>query len=224
MGNVALFDMNETTLDLADVRETVNDILDSPHGFMLWFQKLLQMAMTSGATDRYQDFTVLAPSALRSIAASIETLLEDDAASRLGTTLSQIAPFPDVVAGLEALRAAGWTTIALTNSALASVTAQVERTGLAPLFDHIVSVDIVQRYKPQSEPYRHALELGGASADNTWMVACHDWDLHGARAVGLRTAYVHRPHMDYADSYPQPDVFVSDFVELAAALSSHDRG
>jgi len=220
MTNVALFDMNETTLDLVDVRATVNDILSNPSGFTIWFQKLLQMAMTSAAADTYQDFTVLAPSALRTVAASQQVVLPDDAVPRMGAALGGIAPFPDVVAGLETLRAAGWTTIALTNSALPSVTAQVENSGLTPLFDHIVSVDMVQQYKPQPKVYRYGIELGGASVENTWMVACHDWDLHGARAQGLQTAYVARPHMDYADTYPQPEVFVNDFVELAAALVS----
>lgn len=220
MANVALFDMNETTLDLAGVRSTVNDLLDSEHGFTMWFQKLLQMAMTSAATDVYQDFGVLAPSALRTMARSLQVELADDSVPRLGAALGAIAPFPDVVEGLEALRAAGWKTIPLTNSSLAGVTAQVEGNGLSHLFDDILSVDMVQRFKPHSEPYQHALAVGGAAAENTWLVACHDWDLAGARAIGLKTAYVARPHMDYADSYPAPDVFVNNFVELAAALRS----
>lgn len=220
MTNVALFDMNETTLDLVDVRATVNDVLDSQHGFTMWFQKLLQLAMTSAATDSYQDFSVLAPSALRTTAASIDLTLADDAVPRVGAALAAITPYPDVVAGLESLRAAGWKTMPLTNSSLAGVTAQVEGNGLVHLFDEILSVDMVQRFKPHPAPYEYALEVGGANPENTWLVACHDWDLAGARNVGLRTAYVRRPNMDYAESYPQPDLSVNDFVELAAALTS----
>jgi|GEM_PF-2966343 len=55
-----------------------------------------------------------------------------------------------------------------------------------------------------------------------WMVACHDWDLAGARATGMRTAFVRRPHMAYAPSYAAPDVDVADFVELAEALSDFE--
>jgi len=204
MTKVAIFDMNETTLDLAEVRLAVNDVLDSTHGFTMWFQKLLQLAMTSAVTGAHQEFSVLAPSALRTIAASIEVELADDAVSRVGTALAAIAPYPDVVAGLESLRAAGWTTMPLTNSGSASVTAQLSRNKLDHLFDHVLSVDAVQRFKPQ----------------DTWMVACHDWDLAGARALGIHTAYVARPHMDYADAYPRPDVFVADFVELAETLTN----
>ncbi|MDW3176843.1 MAG: haloacid dehalogenase type II [Acidimicrobiia bacterium] len=219
MTNVALFDMNETTLDLADVRATVNDVLGSEHGFTMWFQKLLQLAMTSAITDSYQDFGVLAPSALRTTAASIDRTLAADAVPRVGASLAAIAPYPDVVEGLESLREAGWKTMPLTNSSLAGVTAQVDGNGLGHLFDEILSVDLVQRFKPHRAPYLHALEIGGADPEHTWLVACHDWDLQGARSVGLRTAYVRRPHMHYADSYPPADVSVNDFVELAAALT-----
>ena len=204
MANVALFDMNETTLDLAEVRATVNELFANPDGFTLWFQKILQMAMTSAATNTYQDFTVLAPSALRSMAETQGVELPVDAVPRLGAALAAIQPFPDVVDGMTSLRDAGWTTVALTNSALASVMAQVEATGLAPLFDHVVSVDAVKCYKPQAAPYLHALEVGGGEPSTTWMVACHDWDLHGARAVGIQTAFIARPHMAYAETYPQP--------------------
>lgn len=220
MTNVAVFDMNETTLDLVGVRVTVNDVLDSADGFTMWFQKLLQLAMTAAATGVYQDFTVLAPSALRSIAAATEVELENDAAALVGAALAEIAPYPDVVEGLEVLRAAGWTTMPLTNSSLEGVTAQVKRNRLDHLFDHILSVDAVERFKPHPDPYLHAVEVGGETPENTWMIACHDWDLAGARSVGMRTAYVARPHMDYADSYPRPDLFVRDFVELAQALTS----
>lgn len=218
MTNVALFDMNETTLDLVDVRSTVDDILGSPDGFTIWFQKLLQLAMTSAATNRYRDFGVLAPSALRTVAASQGVELDEEALPRLGSALAAIAPYPDVVEGLERLRAAGWTTMTLTNSSLAGVTAQVENNGLTALFDHIISVELVEQFKPQSKPYFHALELGGGTPDSTWMIACHDWDLAGARAVGLRTAYIARPNMHYADAYDEPDLFVNDFVELADAI------
>lgn len=219
MTKVAVFDMNETTLDLAPVRETVNRLMDDPRGFTIWFQKLLQLAMTSMAIDDYQNFSVLAPSALSTVAESLGVTLEDDAASQVGAAMAGIDPFPDVIEGLTLLRANGWTTVALTNSAAAGVNAQVDRTGLRPLFDHVASVDEVGVFKPSPRVYQHATTLTGAPASAMWMVASHDWDLAGARAIGMHTAYVRRPHMTYAPSFPEADVNVDNFVELAAALA-----
>ncbi len=220
MTNVAVFDMNETTLDFAPVRRTIDALLGSDDGFTVWFQKLLQLAMTSISTDHYQHFGVLAPAALTSVAASKKVELPDDAWAQVAEAMGGVEPFADVVEGMTMLREAGWMTMALTNSAAPSINAQVDRAGLRPLFDHVISVDEVQRYKPAAAPYLHALSVAEAEPAQTWMIASHDWDLAGARAVGLNTAFISRPYMTYASSYPEPDVSVATFIELANALSS----
>jgi 2-haloacid dehalogenase len=222
MTNVAVFDMNETTLDLAPVRATVNRLLANPVGFTIWFQKLLQLAMTSVATDEYQNFSVLAPSALASVAESQAVVLGDDAWQQVADAMANVEPFPDVIDGLTTLRASGWTTMALTNSSAPSVNGQVDRTGLRPLFDHVISVDEIGVYKPSARVYQHATTVTGAPASSMWMVASHDWDLAGARATGMHTAFIQRPHMAYALSFPAADVNVTDFVALAEALADFD--
>ena len=218
MTNVAVFDMNETTLDLAPVRAEVNRQLDNPDGFTIWFQKLLQLSMLSVVTDEYKNFSELAPSALTAVAESQGVELADDAWAGVGSAMAGIAPFPDVVDGLTQLREAGWMTMALTNSAAASVNAQVDANGLRPLFDHVVSVDEVGVFKPSPRVYEHAAKVAGAEASSMWMVAAHDWDLAAARATGMHTAFVKRPHMVWAPSYPPADVNVVSFVELAEAF------
>lgn len=217
---IAVFDINETTLDLAPVRETVVELLDDPFGFTVWFQKLLQLSMTVTATDTYVDFSQLAPAALESVYSSLDLTAPDDAWDRVAGALSSIEPYPDVDPGLRRLRDAEWTIIALTNSAPGQVNDQLERTGLAPLFDHILSVDAVAAFKPAAAPYEYAAEQAGAEAAATWMVACHDWDLAGARRVGMSTAFVERPGMAYATTYAAPTVSVDGFEALADALIS----
>jgi 2-haloacid dehalogenase len=132
--------------------------------------------------------------------------------------MGSLDPHPDVAPALDRLRDGGWTVVALTNSAPATVTGQLHRAGLAPRFDHVLSVDAVGRYKPSPEPYRHAAEVVGVEPGELWMVACHDWDLVGARAVGLSTAFVTRPGQSWAPTFPPPDLTVADFGELADRL------
>ena len=50
------------------------------------------------------------------------------------------------------------------------------------------------------------------------MVACHDWDLAGARAVGMSTAFVARAGMPFSAAYSPADFVAADFVELAGLL------
>ena len=222
---LAIFDMNETTLDLSPVRAVVDERLGDAGGFTVWFQKLLQLSMATTATGtEFHDFGTLARHAFDAVAASGSVALPDDAFAPVGAAITSIQPYPDVPDGLRRLRAGGFTTVALTNSGQSAVDAQVANAGLAELFDHVISVEQIRAYKPAAAPYRHALDTVGIEAADAWMVACHDWDLAGASAVGLRTAFVERPAMSWAATYRPPDVSVADFGQLADRLLSLAAG
>ena len=59
-------------------------------------------------------------------------------------------------------------------------------------------------------------EIGVAPKD-ALMVAAHAWDCHGAKAVGMRTAFVARGHPVPA-SMAKPDIIVDDLADLPAAI------
>ena len=175
--------------------------------------------MTATATETYADFTTLAEAALFAVADTGEQQLAQNAWDQIAAAMGSLDPYPDVEPGLLMLREDGWTTVALTNSAPGSVNAQLERADLTRHFDLILSVDAVRSYKPAADPYRFAAQQTGSNPSDMWMIACHDWDLAGARAVGMATAFVTRPAMSYATNYPSPDLTVSDFTTLAEQLS-----
>lgn len=219
MNKIAIFDVNETTLDLSPVRRTIDELAGGVGGFTIWFQKLLQLSMTSTTTGNYLDFTELAKAALQAVFDAEDRHLPGGGWDEVRAAMGSLDAYPDVKPGLTALRDAGWTTVSLTNSAPTSVNAQLERAGLTPLFDLILSVEAVQAYKPAQAPYLYAAQQIGFEPSTMWMVACHDWDLAGARAVGMSTAYVSRPAMSYAPNYPAADLVVDSFIQLAERLT-----
>ena len=220
MAAIAVFDINETTLDLGPVRMVIDELVGSQGGARAWFSRLLQLSMTLTATGGYVDFSTLARQALEAVVATTGTgrVIDDVAWGRVAAAMATLQAHPDVAPALDRLRGAGWTTVALTNSAGDTVTEQLRGAGLAPRFDHILSVDSVRRYKPAPAPSEHAAAAVGADPSQMWMVACHDWDLVGARAVGLATAFVTRPGRSWAPTFPPPDLVVGDFGALADHL------
>lgn len=215
----AFFDMNETTLDLTPVRQVVDRQLGSAGGFTVWFQRLLQLTMATTTTGvGFLEFGALARDAFDAVAASGDDEPGSDAFAEVAEAIAAIGPFPEVPAAMARLKDAGWQLVALTNSGQAMVDGQVERSGMANVFDHVLSVESVQTYKPSPAPYEHALSIAGCEPGNAWMVASHDWDLAGARAVGMKTAFVQRTHMTYAPTWPAPELSVLDFTALADAL------
>lgn len=215
---VAVFDINETTLDLSPVRAAVDELVGAEGGFRVWFQRLLQLSMTTTALARFVDFSTLARHAAEATAATGERSIDDADWETVLAAFGKLEAYPDVADGLSRLRDGGWKTVALTNSAGPAVNAQLTGAGIAPLFDHVLSVDSVETYKPASAPYLYAAAVADAEPSNMWMVACHDWDLAGARAAGLSTAFVQRAGMSYAPTFPDPELEVADFAELAERL------
>ncbi len=217
MASVAVFDINETTLDLDPVRRAVDRLL-GPGTFPLWFGRLLQTSMAVTATGSYQDFGLLAAAAFDSAAQSAGAEAPPGAWDEVATAMGALAPHPDVVDGLDRLAAQGWRLMALTNSGQATVDRQLTAAGLHHRFEAVRSVEAVRAFKPAPAPYRAALDHLGVGPADAVMVAAHDWDLAGANAVGMTTAFVARPGMPYATVYPPADHVVADFGALADAL------
>ena len=94
------------------------------------------------------------------------------------------APFPGAVAALERLRAAGLRLACVTNKASAFTLPLLERSGLAPYLDAVVTADQVGRRKPDPQPFLHGCRLLGASPAESVVIGDSANDAEGARAAG----------------------------------------
>jgi len=93
-------------------------------------------------------------------------------------------------------------------------------------WDAVLSCEGFGIYKLMPEAYETAARLLQLEPSECCMVACHEFDLNAARAVGFRTALVHRP-MEWGGAAPLTgatpdpadfDFVADDFNELAAML------
>jgi len=198
----------------------VNELLGRSRGYETWFGQLLQMTMTITAAGKYTDFGVLAPAALEWVAKAEGIELPADAWDRMKAAMGELQAFPEVPAGLDALVANGWRLIAFSNSGQAAVDKQLTGAGIHGKFEAVLSVEAVGQFKPTAATYRYALEKAGVKPEEAIMVACHDWDLEGAKAVGMNTAFVKRHGQEFASVYTPPDLLVPDFTALAEQLGS----
>ena len=120
----------------------------------------------------------------------IHNLSESDV-EYLNKVWHRLDPWPDVIGGLERLRA-GYVVAALSNGNMALLTNMAKRASLP--WDVILSAELVRHYKPDPQVYEIAADLLGLSPGEILMTAAHPHDLEGARAVGFRTAFIRRPH------------------------------
>jgi 2-haloacid dehalogenase len=131
--------------------------------------------------------------------------------------IEKLNPFPDVVAALERLRAAGYKLAILSNGDPDMLRAAAPRIGFA--FDRVISVAEAGHFKPHWKTYAKAEELLGLDRSSILFVANHAFDCIGAKAYGMRTAFIDRRKRPFGETPHQPDLIVADFADLAAALS-----
>jgi 2-haloacid dehalogenase len=132
----------------------------------------------------------------------------------------RLDPWPDVRAGLEELRR-GRVVATLSNGHMALLVDLARHGDLR--FDCVLSAELAHVYKPAPGAYQTAARLLGVRAAELILVAAHPWDLDGARAAGLQTAFVDRP-LEYgpgsdAREDPCADESVGDLHELAQRLA-----
>ncbi|WP_189518006.1 haloacid dehalogenase type II [Streptomyces sindenensis] len=140
---------------------------------------------------------------------------DPDAVESLARAARHLPPWPDTVAGLARL-AEHFPLIGLSN---ASRTALLELNAHAGLRWHqALSAEDARTYKPDPAVYRLAVTVAGPPPERLLMVAAHAWDLRGAQALGLRTAYVARPVGDPPASSDRFDLYAKDLADLAEQL------
>jgi 2-haloacid dehalogenase len=97
-----------------------------------------------------------------------------------------------------------------------------KRNGLS--WDAVISCEAIGKYKILPEAYQTAARFLQLEPGQCCMVACHNFDLDAAKAVGFKTAFVRRPDEWGPDGPPDPepnpqhDIIVDSFPEMAAAL------
>ena len=99
---------------------------------------------------------------------------------------------------------AGVTVIALTNGSADPTRRLLEKAGFASSVTHVISTDEVRLAKPRAEVYLRACEVANAQPEELALIAAHAWDIQGAAAAGLTTAYLNtdRP---YSSAMRPPD-------------------
>ncbi len=129
--------------------------------------------------------------------------------------------WPDAVDGLRRLKSR-YTICTLSNGNISLLTAMAKRAGLP--WDCILSAEVFRKYKPDPATYLGVADVFGVAPSEVMLVAAHHDDLAGARACGLRSAYIERPQefgaMQPKDVSPDPlnTLHAKDLAKLADLL------
>ena len=143
--------------------------------------------------------------------------------AHLNRVWHRLDAWPDSVEGLQRLKRK-YTICSLSNGNIGLLTNMAKRAGLP--WDCVLSAEVFRAYKPDPAAYLGVAKVFDLQPEQVMLVAAHHDDLAGARACGLRTAYVERP-LEFGakhpkDVSPQPgnDLHCKSLLAVADALGA----
>ena len=136
-------------------------------------------------------------------------------AAVLVSHIEALRPFPDVIAALKRLHARFKLAI-LSNGDPDMLEAAKPHIGHR--MDYTISVEAAGYFKPHWKTYAKAAEILGLEPSRVLFVANHEFDCVGAKAFGMRSAFIDRRKRPFGAGPHQPDLIVADFTELAERL------
>ncbi len=214
-----VFDVNETLLDLDALAPLFARMFGAQAVLREWFAQVILYSEALTLAGDYADFGALGGAVLRMVAATRATTVSDEDVAAVKKAVATMTAHPEVQAALGQLREAGFRLFTLTNNPRATCEAQLQAAGLSGLFERNFSIDdSARRYKPAPEAYRAvSAELGGDTA-RFCLIACHTWDVIGARAAEWDAALVLRPGNAVLGLGGQPQVVGGDLRQVAEGL------
>ncbi|MED5334497.1 MAG: haloacid dehalogenase type II [Pseudomonadota bacterium] len=219
---VIFFDINETLLDMQAIKTGLASVLNGDETLVdLWFANLLHHSLVDVASGQFHDFIDIGAAALTMVAHSKDIFVDEATAKDIiKQHITRLPAHDDVVPTLKALQSAGVTLVALSNSSKAGLDAQLEFANIKPYFSHILSVESVRTYKPHAAVYHWACQQANVKNEDAMMVAAHGWDVSGAKATGMQTAFVERSGKMMYPLGLAPDHSIASLTALIEMISS----
>jgi 2-haloacid dehalogenase len=219
--DLVVLDVNETLFPLDPIGARMADV-GLEGRLERWFSRVLRDGISAAAAHRFAGFRDLAEHHLHELLSDVDAEVRARSVAHVLAGFGEVEPHPDVGPGLLRLQAAGVPAVTLTNGSAQVVRDFLARSGLAGLVADVHDVTEVGRWKPAPEAYRHVVAQHGATLTSTAMIAVHPWDLLGAGAAGLITAWLDRDGRSYPEVFGEPDVRAQTLDGLVDALLSDD--
>jgi 2-haloacid dehalogenase len=156
----------------------------------IWRIKQLEYTWLRSLMRRYEDFSVVTR---ESLAYTLKVLgLKNDALlfERIMEKYLHLDLYPDAMAALAAMQ--GRKLAILSNGSPGMLNALVRNSGLAGVLDATISVDPQKIFKPSPDAYALIESTLGVAPADVLFVSSNPWDACGAKAFGLKVAWIER--------------------------------
>jgi 2-haloacid dehalogenase len=213
---VVAFDMFGTLADTASVAGELAPACGDRAGDVAaaWRARQLEYMFRVTAMGLFPPFADLTRWSLASALAESGFTLPESQVGHLAGAYRRLRPFADARPALTALREHGHAIVVFSVGPLAWL--EELASSYRELADDLVSAEQAGVYKPHPGIYRYLLTAAQTEPASTLLVSSNPFDIIGAGAIGLRTAWCKRQPSALFDPWgAPPDHVITGLADLA---------
>jgi 2-haloacid dehalogenase len=183
--------------------------------FEAWRVRLFEYTWLRTLNRTYVDLQHVSRDSLAFAFKSANIALQDDIREKLLNAFFRLKPFPDSVAALKTMREAGIRLAYVSDLTPEMLKVNSENAGVLDLFEHLLSTDDVEAFKPDPRAYEMAEKSFKLPREAIVFAAFGGWDAAGAKSFGLNTFWVNRFNAPVEELGVKPDAIAGTLTDLA---------
>lgn len=212
-----------TIFDPRSIQARVEDVFPGRGNEIMsaWRSRIFEYSWLRTLNRSYVDFRQITHDALVFALKSVKIDADAEIMDKVQSGFLDLKPWPDTVDALKAMRAAGIRLAYLSNFTPQMLKTNSEKAGIADLFEHMFSTDLVQAYKPDPRAYAMAPSGFNLPRKHIAFAAFGGWDAAGAKSFGYDTFWVNRMNAPVEELGVKPDGVGATLTDLAAYVTAH---
>lgn len=213
------FDAYGTLFDVYSVGALAEQLFPGKGALLanLWRDKQIEYTRIRTLSSRYRPFWEVTEDALTYSARRLGLELTEEGRKRLMNQYACLSAFPENLSALKQLKEFGLPLAILSNGTRQMLDIAVKSAGMTGLFDHLLSVASVGKYKTAPEAYQLGPDAFGLPARDILFVSSNCWDACAATWFGYTTFWINRSGQPLEELGVRPSAegnLLSDVVEM----------
>ena len=210
-----IFDVNQTMFSLNKIENEFNNLGISPLYCDIWFNSVLKEGFALNNINKFITFKDIGISILTNILNINQIRNSEEISKKIIKNFNKLKPVNGLGKSLRNFSLLNIKMATLTNGNKDTTYELLVKNNLDKFITKTFSIDDVECWKPSPKPYLMVTKYFGIKPENTLMVACHSWDLEGAKNVGLQIGYVKKTTEVLPEYIHSPDYQGKNILELS---------
>ena len=213
-----ILDVNETLFCLSGLDKVFHKIGLTTIHRELWFNSTLREGFALNKINKFVSFGEIGKNIFMGILKKNNISNACFIYDEILENFKKLKVQKNTYEGLYYLKKKNFKIATLTNGSKTITKHLLKNNNMEKLIDRCFSIDEIKSWKPSSKTYQLVTKHYNINPLNSLMIACHKWDLEGAKNAGLLTGYIERNVERSPGYYHTPDYSARNILEISKKI------